>query len=75
MALVSFVPGGLMGLGMAYLMDRAAPAVLGIPIEFAVHWTFLAGTFVVAGLTTVLAGCLPAARAAQLDVVDALKYE
>jgi putative ABC transport system permease protein len=75
MALVSFVPGGLAGLLLAYLMNAAAPALLGVELEFTLHWGFIASTFLVAGVITALAGGLPALRASRLDVVEALHYE
>jgi putative ABC transport system permease protein len=74
-ALIAFIPGGVIGLSIAYLMNAATPALLGLELEFALHYAFIASAFGIAALITVVAGGLPALRASRLEIVDALKYE
>jgi putative ABC transport system permease protein len=75
LAFVSAVPGALAGIGLAYLMNRNAPALNGFVVDFQVEGAFtagcLAGVVVLAGLSALI----PARRAARLAVARALQYE
>ena len=59
----------------AYTMNLCTPAVTGRPIDFALDWGLLAGTYLVALGITLLAAWLPARRAMQLNLLIALQYE
>ncbi|HET6562865.1 MAG TPA: ABC transporter permease [Marmoricola sp.] len=70
---IALVIGVLLGLGLA----AAAVAVLGrsAPMAFSVPLAWLAGVLVLALVAGVLAGLLPARRAARLPVLEAVTAE
>lgn len=75
LGLVSLGPGVIMGLAVAYLLNRATAVVSGAPVDFRISFTLLGGAFLVALAITQVAAYLPARRAARLEVVEALQYE
>lgn len=72
---VGLPPGILTGVGMAYIMNYAMGPSFGHDIAFHLNWVLLVGTCVVAFLIVLMAAIIPARRAAQIDVVEALHYE
>lgn len=68
------VTGGVMGVavsaGLGFALSLAAPAFPAVPPGWAVLGGLLAAT-----MTGILAGYLPARRAANLDAVESLRYE
>ena len=72
---VGLPPGILTGVGMAYIMNYAMGPSFGHDIAFHLNWVLLVGTCVVAFVIVLIAAIIPARRAAQIDVVEALHYE
>jgi putative ABC transport system permease protein len=72
---VGFTPGIIAGIGIAYVMNLAMLPTLGHWIPFGFHpWLALA-TLLGALASTSVAAWIPARRAANLDLVQALHYE
>jgi putative ABC transport system permease protein len=72
-AALAFLGGSLglaVGLGTAGLLDLLVPA---LPIDTA--WAYVAAAELIAVAIGLLAGVLPALRAARLDPVEALRAE
>jgi putative ABC transport system permease protein len=67
------VLGGAIGLGLAYAMTQIATIVSGVPIV--VDWRYVVLAVVVSATVGILSGWYPAARAAKLDPVEALRAE
>ncbi len=70
-ALASF--GGLVGMVVANIASVGVAKLIGVPFLFNVWINGLAFAF--SGLIGVLFGYFPARRAAQLDPLEALRYE
>jgi len=75
LSLCSLVPGTVMGLFLAWLMNLSTHVLLGQPIEF-----YADGGFILACCAACLAiawatAWIPARRAARLEIVAALQYE
>jgi putative ABC transport system permease protein len=75
MGLVGLLPGAIVGAGIAYLVNRATEGEFGRSIEFTLHPLMFFGTFVAAYVIVVIAAWIPAQRAAQLRLTEALRYE
>jgi len=75
LAVISLVPGTVIGLILAYLFNQLSHDVLSHAVAFRVDFAFVAGCLAVATAVTLLAALLPARRAARLQVVQALQYE
>lgn len=74
-AIVSLVPGALVGLGMAYLVNLASAPLLGYAIRFEIHIELLLGCLAAALAVVIAVAWLPAERAARLMIPDAVQYE
>jgi putative ABC transport system permease protein len=72
---MSLLPGVVLGIFLAYLMNLSTEAVLGQALAFHLDVGLVAGCFVAALVVAVLASLLPARRAARLQVIQALQYE
>jgi putative ABC transport system permease protein len=72
---VGLVPGVLVGVLVAYLMNLLMLPTIGRTIEFGFHPWLVLGTLASALCITVVAAWIPAQRAARLDLVQALHYE
>lgn len=72
---ISLVPGAVVGIAVAYLLNKGSYAVSGQPVDFRVQPVLVVGAVVVALVISVLAAYMPARRAAALPVVEALHYE
>ena len=75
LGIVSMLPGTLAGIGLAYLMKLATTAVLGHSVQFHFDPSLVVGCFAVGLVIAILAGLLPARRAARMQVIQALQYE
>jgi putative ABC transport system permease protein len=75
LGIISMVPGALIGIGLAYLMKLATSVVLGHSVQFHLDLSLVLGCFGVGLVIAILAGLLPARRAARLQVIQALQYE
>ncbi len=75
MALVSLVPGLVVGVAVQYLLNQGTRAMGGMPVEFSVSPVVLVSTFLAALVISLLAAYFPARRAARLDIVRSLQYE
>ncbi len=64
------IVGLALGIGGAQLLRLALPA---LPVH--TPWNFAIGTIVMSGVIGLLAGVLPAQRAARLDAIEALRTE
>jgi putative ABC transport system permease protein len=72
---IALIPGGLAGLGLAYLVSLTNSMVVGNPVPFTVNHWFNILACVTALFTALLAALPPAERAARLSVAGALQYE
>ncbi len=75
LGVISLAPGAVVGIGIAYLLNKGSSAGSGQPVDFHVQPLLVVGSFVVALGIAVLAAYLPARRAAGLRIVEALQYE
>jgi ABC-type antimicrobial peptide transport system permease subunit len=75
MGFIGLLPGAIVGAGIAYLVNRAGEGEFGRSIEFTLHPVMFFGAFVVAYVIVVIAAWIPAQRAAQLRLTEALRYE
>ena len=75
MGLMGLAPGAVVGLIVAYIMNLASKAVIGHDIDFTVDPKFIVGSFVGAVVIVLVAAWLPAKRATQLKLIEALHYE
>jgi putative ABC transport system permease protein len=75
LGVISLAPGAVVGIAIAYLLNKGSYAVSGQPVDFHVQPVLVVGSFAVALGIAVLAAYLPARRAAGLRVVEALQYE
>lgn len=75
LGVVSLVPGLLVGVGVAFLLNRGTAATLGTAVDFRISSGLLVGSFVATLVITQVAAYLPARRAARLEIVRALQYE
>jgi putative ABC transport system permease protein len=67
--------GGLIGLGLGYLMGFAAASLIPNFPPAVVPWWAVLMAFGFSTLVGVLFGIMPAAKAANLNPIDALRYE
>jgi putative ABC transport system permease protein len=72
---VGLPPGILLGIGVAYVINLAMMPSFGHPVEFNLHPELLFGTLAGALVIVLLAALIPARRATQINVVEALHYE
>ena len=75
LAVVSVLPGVLVGVGMSYVMNLATRPLIGQVMAFRVGGGFVASCAAAAVVVAVLASLLPARRARRLQVIQALQYE
>lgn len=73
--LIGLVPGVLSGVGVAYVMNLAMEPSFGRPIAFGFHPWLMLVTFLGAMLITIFSALIPAERAAQVNAMEALRYE
>lgn len=65
--------GGLFGIFLGILAGKAASLAMGV--KFTIPWLWALSSLVLCIVVGILAGYLPASRAARLDPIDALRYE
>jgi putative ABC transport system permease protein len=75
LGMISLVPGTVVGIGLALLMNVATYPIVGVPIDLSLDLPLVFGCFVVAFVIGVAAAVLPAWRAARLHVIRAIQYE
>lgn len=75
LSLVSLVPGVVVGLVLAYLMNLSTYPLSGHVIPFRVQAELIGACALAALVITALAALVPARRAARLQVIAALQYE
>ena len=73
--MVSLIPGLTAGLVLAVLMNLATEPIIGQRVPLRLDLVYLGVCAGAALLVAVLAGLLPARRAARLPVIEALHYE
>jgi ABC-type lipoprotein release transport system permease subunit len=73
--LCSLLPGALVGVGVAYLMNAATNALLGQQVSFRVDGVLVAGCCALGLGVALLASLLPVARASRVDLNRALRRE
>ncbi|MFN7289491.1 MAG: FtsX-like permease family protein, partial [Pirellula sp.] len=73
--LIGLLPGALMAIWIAYLINLPSYQVIGRDIEFRIYPWLLIGGVVFELLVIVVASMIPAERAARINVSSALQYE
>ncbi|XZE21328.1 FtsX-like permease family protein [Pirellulaceae bacterium SH449] len=73
--LIGLIPGALMAIWIAYLINLPSYQVIGRDIEFKIYPWLLVGGVVFELVIILLASMLPAERAARINVSSALQYE
>ena len=73
MGLLALVPGIAAGVAIAYLINLATLSVIGHPVPFALHPWLMGGSFVGGLLVIAAAACVPAERAARLELALAIR--
>ncbi|MBC7853322.1 MAG: FtsX-like permease family protein [Pirellulaceae bacterium] len=73
--MVGLLPGVFFGLGIAYIINLAMEPSYGRPIEFTLHPVLMFVALAGSMLITVIAAAIPAHRAANVDLAQALHYE
>ncbi len=72
---IGLVPGVVLGVGLSWIINRSLMATIGREVSFGFHpWLGVAG-LVVSMALVVLAAWIPAQRAANLEPIQALRYE
>jgi putative ABC transport system permease protein len=72
---IALPPGLIVGMAMGWLLQRGSNIVSGQPVVYQIQPAVVIGSVVVAVVFSVLAAYLPARRAANLGVIQALQYE
>jgi putative ABC transport system permease protein len=72
---VGLPPGIAVGVIIAYVLNLAMMPSFGHPVDFHIHKWMVFGTLVGAFATVLVAAIIPARRATQVNVVEALHYE
>ena len=72
-AVVLATGGGLLGIGLGIGASKIIAAKIGWPIEISVLWAMI--SFAVSGVIGIGFGFFPAWKAAQLDPIEALRFE
>ncbi len=75
MAIICISPGTVVGVALAWIMNITTPALSGHHVDFDLHLLFIAMCSLIAIVVSFLAACIPASRAAKIDVIQALQYE
>ena len=75
MGLIALIPGIVVGLVIAYLINISTLPVTGHAIEFVFRPWLIVGAFGLESIIILLAALVPAERAARLRLSDALQYE
>ena len=73
--LIGLLPGALMAIWIAYLINLPSYQVIGRDIEFRIYPWLLVGGVVFELVVIVVASMIPAERAARINVSSALQYE
>ena len=75
MGLASLVPGVLLGLGMAYMMNLPAEALTGHRWDFQVHGWLIGCATTATIVISLVASFLPAVYAARLPLLRSIRFE
>ena len=75
LGLVGGVVGIILGIVMAKAVESAATTTIMIPLKAYIGLDLIVGAILLSLVIGTLSGVLPARRAAQLEPVDALRYE
>jgi putative ABC transport system permease protein len=73
--LIGLLPGALMAIWIAYLINLPSYQVIGRSIEFRIYPWLLIGGLIFELVIIIVASMIPAERAARINVSSALQYE
>ena len=72
-AIILSLLGGTLGIALGIGCSQLIPKLLGWPVQISFFWILL--SFSISGIIGVFFGFYPARKAAQLDPIEALRYE
>ncbi len=75
LALMSFIPGVILGIATSYAIHKIAQIINGVPVTFHVDPSFIVICFSVNFSIALIAGLLPIYRANRLKICVALRHE
>ena len=75
LGLLGLIPGIVLGIAIAYMMNMAGRTLHGQIVDFHLHPGVILGCALLTISVSLLAGFLPARRAQRLRIFDALRYE
>jgi putative ABC transport system permease protein len=72
---MSWIGGLVLSVPMSYGLVRLLETAIGIPLSYSFSWPAVAGWLVVVAAISAVASLIPAYRASQVSVRDAISYE
>lgn len=75
LGVIGLLPGVIVGLGLSWLINLSLLSTIGREFTYGLHPWLGAGAFAAAMVLVMIAAWIPAQRAANLEPIQALRYE